>query len=45
MDEFGEDRSFYIWPTGHEPGQPFPKDFQARVERALAAEGLSCESI
>jgi hypothetical protein len=23
MDEFGEERSFYIWPLDHEDGQPY----------------------
>jgi len=45
MDEFGEDHAFYIWPQGHEPGQPFPDDFRDRVKRALAAEGLECENV
>lgn len=43
MDEFGETPTFYIWPSGHEEGQPFPEDFHERVHAALNAAGLEAE--
>jgi hypothetical protein len=44
VDEFGETPAFYIWPAGHEEGQPFPEDFYARVDTALRAAGFECET-
>lgn len=43
MNEFGETPSFYIWPEGHEEGQPFPENFSSKVYAALAAAGLAAE--
>lgn len=45
MDEFGETPSFYIWPLGHEEGQPFPDDFQDKVRKALNDAGFDFESV
>jgi len=45
MDEFGETPTFYIWPEGHEEGQPFPEDFLDRVRKALTEAGLDFESV
>ena len=42
-NEFGEDPAFYIWPTEHEDGTPFPEDFYDRLWRALKSEGLEWE--
>jgi hypothetical protein len=44
MDEFGETPTFYIWPLGHEPGEPFPSDFYTRVLEALRAAGFDAET-
>ena len=44
-DEFGEDPQFYIWPTDHEDGTPFPDDFYSAVSRALRAAGFECETV
>jgi hypothetical protein len=44
MNEFGEYTSIYIWPKGHEEGQPFPDDFWNRVRRALDSEDLEYET-
>jgi len=44
-DEFGEDPSFYIWPTDHEDGTPFPDDFHARLYKVLRAGGFGCEPV
>mgnify|MGYP001566266075 CR=1 FL=1 len=45
MDEFGESPSFYIWPTDHEEGEPFPDDFYRRVNKALRDAGFECETV
>ena len=42
-NEFGEDPSYYIWPSEHEDGTPFPEDFHQRLTRALKSEGLEWE--
>lgn len=44
MNEFGETPVFYIWPQGHEEGEPFPEDFYDRVYSALRAAGLDAEN-
>lgn len=44
MDGYGETPSFYIWPKGHEEGEPFPDDFFIRVRDALDAAGFESES-
>jgi hypothetical protein len=44
-NEFGEDPSYYIWPTGHEDGEPFPEDFDQRLNKALRAAGFECEPV
>lgn len=43
-DEFGEERSFWIWPADHEDGEPYPEDFYQKVAEALRAGGFECES-
>lgn len=43
MDNFGESPSIYVWPAGHEPGNPYPEDFWASVETALDAAGIAWE--
>lgn len=45
MNEFGECPSFYIWPEGHEEGEPFPEDFYDRLTKALKSEGLQWEGV
>jgi len=45
MDEFGEERAFYIWPSEHEEGEPYPEDFYERVYQALRDAGFNCESV
>lgn len=42
-DEFGEERSIYVWPKGHEDGEPYPEDFWARLWAALDAGGFEGE--
>lgn len=44
MDEFGETPTIYVWPKGHEPGQPFPEDFWSRVWAALDDADLAGET-
>lgn len=44
-DEFGENPSFYIWPKDHEEGTAYPEDFDERLSRALASEGLDWERV
>jgi hypothetical protein len=44
VNEFGEEQSYYIWPEGHEDGQPYGDDFNQRVIDALKAAGLECEN-
>jgi hypothetical protein len=44
MDEYGETPTFYIWPAGHEEGNPFPEDFFAQVYAALRAAGFDAET-
>ncbi|AXH44428.1 hypothetical protein PP353_gp52 [Arthrobacter phage Kumotta] len=45
MDEFGETPSIYVWPAGHEEGEPFPDDFWGRVRDGLKAVGIECETV
>lgn len=40
MDEFGETSTIYIWPKGHEEGDPFPDDFRDKFSAALEAAGI-----
>lgn len=42
-DEFGEECSIYVWPAGHEDGQPYPDDFWEKLRAALTAGGFECE--
>jgi hypothetical protein len=44
MDEFGEERKFYVWPTDHEDGEPYPDDFYEKVTEALRVAGFDSES-
>lgn len=44
-NEFGEDIAFYIWPTDHEDGTEYPKDFYSKVRAALRAGGFDCETV
>lgn len=44
MDEFGEFRSIYVWPKGHEEGAPFGDDFWKRVGEALTSAGIEWET-
>lgn len=44
-DEWGEDIAFYIWPTDHEDGDPYPDDFYARVNKVLCDGGFECETV
>lgn len=43
MDEYGETPTYYIWPKGHEEGEPFPDDFRERLYAALDAAGFEAE--
>lgn len=43
MDEFGETPTIYVWPEGHEEGEPFPEDFNAKLSAALKAAGIAWE--
>lgn len=45
MDEFGESHSIYVWPAGHEEGDPFPEDFNDRLNDALTAAGIEWEIV
>lgn len=45
MDEFGETPSIYVWPKGHEEGEPFPDDFWQRVRYALEVAGIESEPV
>ena len=45
MDEFGESRSIYVWPEGHEDGDPFPEDFWKRVDEGLKSVGIEWETV
>lgn len=45
MDEFGETPAYYIWPKGHDEGQPFPPDFYERISNALDAIGMDFERV
>lgn len=45
MNEFGESPSYYIWPVGHEEGQPFPDDFHDRMTEGLRSVGLDWEAV
>lgn len=43
-NEFGEDVLFYIWPTDHKDGTPYPADFYSAVSRALRKAGFESET-
>lgn len=43
MNEFGETPSIYVWPEGHEEGQPFGDDFWQRVQDGLSSVGIEWE--
>ena len=45
MDEFGETPTIYVWPIGHEDGDPLPDDFHARLNVALAVAGFAWETV
>lgn len=45
MNEFGECPSFYIWPSDHVDGTPFPDDFYERLSETLRAAGFGMESV
>ena len=45
MNEFGETPSIYVWPDGHEEGQPFPEDFWQKVTEGLRSAGIEWETI
>lgn len=45
MNEFGETPSIYVWPVGHEEGQPYPEDFNERLSKALADAGIAWERV
>lgn len=43
MDEFGEERSIYVWPKDQVEGEPYPEDFWQRLWAALDAGGFAGE--
>lgn len=45
MDEFGEWHRIYVWPAGHEEGEPFPEDFYERITQGLHSVGIEWESV
>lgn len=44
MDEFGETLTIYVWPKGHQEGDPYPEDFDDRLTKALADAGIDWET-
>lgn len=45
MNEFDETPRIYVWPDGHEEGQPFPEDFWSLVTKGLRSVGIEWESV
>ncbi len=45
MNEFGEEVSIYVWPSGQDEGEPYPDDFYERISKGLASVGLAWESV
>ena len=45
MNEFDETPSFYVWPTDHIDGNPYPEDFYRRLYTALHDAGFDCEPV
>lgn len=45
MDEFGDTMTIYVWPKDHEPGDPYPDDFNQRLIAALVSAGIEWEPV
>lgn len=45
MNEFDEEVSIYVWPKGHEDGEPYGDDFYERLWAALDAAGFEGEVV
>ena len=43
MNEFGETPSIFVWPKGHEEGQPYPEGWHERLREALATADIEWE--
>lgn len=44
-NQFGEDPAFYIFPTDHVDGEPFPENFYSDLYMVLRANGFDCEPV
>lgn len=45
MDEFGETPTYYLWPKGHEEGDPILDEWYEKLHKALDAAGIDYESV
>jgi hypothetical protein len=45
MDEFGETPTYYLWPKGHEEGQPIPEEWYTKLHWLLSEAGIEYETV